>query len=276
MADLDEAQAQRLARLAQRRPVAAADPSVAASTPETLLLDPRTSVNVVASGRRHTAAAAKILSTGLATSGFLGAVGALALHGASPAPQALSAAADAATQPTVIVIDTIHRTVYVDEFGNPVAGPTADLVRVPTTAPAALPIDVVAVPATLATPAVTTLPAILPAAAPLPAPAPAPAVATPAPATPAGRTPAPASAAVPAPSATPAAAPVPAPDPAPAPDPTPPAAPAPAPDPAPAPTPAPAPAPAPAAAPAPAPAPAAAPAPAPAPPPPPACTGSTC
>ena len=78
------------------------------------------------SRRRHPASAAKVLTTGLATSGFLGTVGLLAAHGQAPSTAAPTPAAQSATDPTPIVVtDTVHRTVFVDEFGNPVTPPAA-------------------------------------------------------------------------------------------------------------------------------------------------------
>ena len=81
--------------------------------------------------RRHPASAAKVITTGLATSGFLGTVGLLAVHGQAPATSApaapaapLSAGKAVVGQAPIVVTDTVHRTVYVDEFGNPVAPPS--------------------------------------------------------------------------------------------------------------------------------------------------------
>jgi len=73
--------------------------------------------------RRHPATVAKVITTGVATSGFLGTIGLLAAHSQTP-PSAAAApiASDPATS-TEIVTDTVHRTVYVDEFGKPVEPP---------------------------------------------------------------------------------------------------------------------------------------------------------
>src|SRR5207344_2370092 len=69
--------------------------------------------------RRHVAAAGRILATGLATSGFLATIASLATADA----RSLEAGqADAA--PTTTVVETIHRVIYVDEFGNRIAAPT--------------------------------------------------------------------------------------------------------------------------------------------------------
>lgn len=53
------------------------------------------------SGRRHHALAAKVISTGLATSGFLATVGSLATHGAAPT---LSSASSAGSQTETTII----------------------------------------------------------------------------------------------------------------------------------------------------------------------------
>ena len=119
MAEPDDATAERLARLAERRRRSARAGDVGGTR------DAHTDVPVLPSGRRHTAAAAKIVTTGLATSGFLGTVGMLAVHGAAPAQSTTPAQVQPATPSTVIVVDTVHRTVYVDEFGNPVTPPAA-------------------------------------------------------------------------------------------------------------------------------------------------------
>jgi hypothetical protein len=81
--------------------------------------------------RRRPAVAAKVVATGLAASGFAGPVGYLASREArptqaAPMPTTIAPATTAAGQaaPSVIVTDTRHRTVYVDEFGNPVAPPS--------------------------------------------------------------------------------------------------------------------------------------------------------
>ena len=162
MSDVDDETARRLARLAQRRapnrstasssvsapraasgsapwgpPSSAAtinghaltqmsadsSPTVGPASAHLTTNDARSrSRRAAPSGRRHHALAAKVISTGLATSGFLATVGSLATHGAAPT---LSSAPSAGSQTeTTIITETIHRVVYVDEYGNPVAAPS--------------------------------------------------------------------------------------------------------------------------------------------------------
>lgn len=150
MSQLTEEQARRLEKLNSRRPtasrpaspvatssgatrsqagVAAAwDPPQAGSAVATAMqpiVDWHTNVNVVRSGSRHTALAAKFVTTGLAASGFLGAVGSLAMDGAAASEAAAALPGPNQSPPsTVVVLETVHNVVYVDEFGNPVAPPT--------------------------------------------------------------------------------------------------------------------------------------------------------
>jgi hypothetical protein len=196
-------------------------PAAAAIVP---VVDRHTSIRLFGNRRRHVAAAGRILATGLATSGFLATIASLAT---ADARELETKQADAATPTTAV--ETIHRVVYVDEYGNPIAPPT-------TLAPlgaAATPTTVAAVVDPLATvdptaPTTTTGAgpvAAAPAAAtaapgsPSPSPAPAPAPATPAAPTPAAAAPDPVAAPDPAPAPTPAPAPAPAPTPTPAPAP---------------------------------------------------------
>ena len=116
------------------------------------VVDRHTSVRLFGSRRRHVAAAGRILATGLATSGFLGTIASLATADARSLESKQQA--DAAT-PTTLV-ETIHRVVYVDEFGNPIAPPTtlAPLDATTTTLAAVVdplaPIDPLATTTTLA------------------------------------------------------------------------------------------------------------------------------
>ena len=106
---------------------AAWDPPQAGSAVATAMqpiVDWHTNVNVVRSGSRHTALAAKFVTTGLAASGFLGAVGSLAMDGAAASEAAAALPGPNQSPPsTVVVLETVHNVVYVDEFGNPVAPP---------------------------------------------------------------------------------------------------------------------------------------------------------
>ncbi|MGE3325377.1 MAG: hypothetical protein AB7N61_08240 [Acidimicrobiia bacterium] len=89
-----------------------------------------TGVKVVASKRRHAAAASRIIAVGVSTSAMLGIVAALAANPpswAKPAtPAGASTPADGgvpSTPATTIVVapvETIRQTVYVDENGNPI------------------------------------------------------------------------------------------------------------------------------------------------------------
>ena len=83
------------------------------------VVDRQTSVRLFGSRRRHVAAAGRILATGLATSGFLATIASLAT---ADARELEAKQADAA--PPTTLVETIHRVVYVDEFGNPIAPPT--------------------------------------------------------------------------------------------------------------------------------------------------------
>ncbi len=98
----------------------------AAVTPPTIVIQPtdtaavpvvdrHTSVRLFGSRRTHVAAAGRILATGLATSGFLATIASLAT---ADARQLEAKQADAA--PPTTLLETIHRVVYVDEFGNPI------------------------------------------------------------------------------------------------------------------------------------------------------------
>ncbi len=92
------------------------EPAATATVP---VVDRHTSVRLFGSRRRHVAAAGRILATGLATSGFLATIASLATADA----RALEAEQADAAPPTTL-LETIHRVVYVDEFGNPIAPPT--------------------------------------------------------------------------------------------------------------------------------------------------------
>ena len=246
MTELTEQQLARLAKLGQRNrtelatgappaPVAApwsppvGPPATAAplrtmsTTGQVPVVDERTSVWLFGNRRRHVASAGRILATGLATSGFLATIASLATADARAAE---SQQADAS--PSTTLVETIHRVLYVDEYGNPIAPPTTlapsdssavttvaaaestvaptaavDPLAPTTTTGSVLP---VVTPAATTPPAVSTKPASGPAPAPVATPAPAP-VATPAPAPVA--TPAPAPVATPAPAPPPTAAPAP-------------------------------------------------------------------
>jgi hypothetical protein len=227
--------------------------------PDVKVVDKLTNLKVTKNRRRHAAAAGRVLATGLATSGFFGTITALA-----QADQHPEKSADPATDGNVVV-KTVERTIYVDEFGNPVDPPVSTLPATPlvtdTTVVGAVvdpnttvPLSTVAgqvLPVTPAAPVpgapvaapvpgattkpgaapVTTARAGTPAAA---APTPVPGAAAPAPAAPAPAAPTPAA---PTPAAPTPAAPTPAPTPAPAPAPVVTQPPAPAPTPAPAPPP---------------------------------------
>lgn len=142
MSDIDEEQALRLARLAKRRsPTAARETPASRSTgidwspPSPVIVaevatvrDAHTDVRVVPSTRRHPAAVAKVVTTGLATTGFLGVIAALAIDGRAAADSASIVAGEGSptdSQSTIVVLETIHRVVYVDEFGNPLPDPSA-------------------------------------------------------------------------------------------------------------------------------------------------------
>ncbi len=71
----------------------------------------------VGSRRRHAAAAARIVAVGLSTTGFV--VGIASLATAQPDGE-IGAASPDVTSGTIIQTRTVHRTVYVDEQGNPV------------------------------------------------------------------------------------------------------------------------------------------------------------
>ena len=117
MADqLDPEQAARLARLGQRR----APQAPAAPADEAPVIDKHTNVAVTRTKRRHAAAAGRVLATGLATSGFLGTITAMAQSDIHKDQN------DAATPtPSSVVVKTIQRITYVDENGNPVAPPSS-------------------------------------------------------------------------------------------------------------------------------------------------------
>ncbi|MEY2446421.1 MAG: hypothetical protein QOE00_3001, partial [Ilumatobacteraceae bacterium] len=150
-ADVNAQQAARLAKLGQRNPSskAAAQPAAAhraplhadggapwsppagppataaaaasaakiiiepGSTSQVPVIDKHTSISLFGSRRRHVAAAGRILATGLATSGFLATIASLATADARAEE---SKQADVA--PPTTMLETIHRVVYVDEFGN--------------------------------------------------------------------------------------------------------------------------------------------------------------
>ncbi|TPW11822.1 MAG: hypothetical protein FD127_3004, partial [Acidimicrobiaceae bacterium] len=134
---MENEQADRVAQLAQRRSAAAggakkpttqrastsahaASAHTSPTTEEITVIDRQTNVAVTSSARRrHAAAAGRVLATGLATSGCLATVGALARAEAPPE----TAFAGSETPSTVVELETVQRVVYVDEFGNPVAAP---------------------------------------------------------------------------------------------------------------------------------------------------------
>ena len=103
------------------------DPNSTSAIP---IIDRHTNVSTIGSRRRHVAAAGRILATGLATSGFLATIASLATADARAAE---SKQADAA--PPTTLLETIHRVVYVDEFGNPIAPPTTLSATPPPTTP---------------------------------------------------------------------------------------------------------------------------------------------
>jgi hypothetical protein len=202
----------------------AAEPTIRAHVQA---VDGRTSVWLFGSRRRHVAAAGRIIATGLATSGFLATIASLATADA----RAADSQQGESTTPTT-VLETVHRVVYVDEFGNSIAPPTTpepvDTSAIPNvTAPD--PTTVVDPPAASTT-VVPATPAVAPTTATPPASSTKPA------ATPTAKGPAPS--ATPAPTTTPAPAATAAPAP-PSPDPTPAAEPAPTPAPTTAPAPVP-------------------------------------
>ena len=250
MTELNEQQLARLARLGTRnphpspttaarpapwgppsgRPVTATPLAAARSTQPTRrppVTEQPTSVWLFGSRHRHVAAAGRILATGLATSGFLATIASIANADA----QALEAKQADAPPPTT-ALQTIHRVLYVDEFGNPIAAPTStsplDTTTTAVTTTIAATTTVVDPTATVATVA-----PLVPPESPAPTPAATKPKAPSATAAPAAAAPPPPPAPEPAP--TPAPAPAPTPAPAPPPTPAPTAAPAPAPTPAPAP-----------------------------------------
>ena len=199
--------------VAQATSAAAASASVAASTvpmneaavratsavPVVSVVDRTTNLPVTKSRRRHAAAAGRVIATGLATSGFLGTITALA--------QADHQATDESNSPSPdssVVVRTVERTIYVDENGNPVAPPSSIAAAVDSTLATVpgvtLPLDTTTLPGAPA-PTVLVVPGA-PTPAPAPAPAPAPSgggtKSTPAPA-PATTAPAPVTTAAPPP-----------------------------------------------------------------------------
>ncbi|MEP7047067.1 MAG: hypothetical protein ABI949_10320, partial [Ilumatobacteraceae bacterium] len=107
-------------------PAITVEPAAAAMV---AVVDRQTSVRLFGGRRRHVAAAGRILATGLATSGFLATIASLAT---ADARQLEAKQADAA--PPTTLLETIHRVVYVDEFGNPIAPPTTLAALDPTAA----------------------------------------------------------------------------------------------------------------------------------------------
>ena len=83
------------------------------------VVDRHTSVRLFGSRRRHVAAAGRILATGLATSGFLATIASLAI--ADARQRRLEADAGRRRDAYRRSADTVHRVVYVDEAGNPIA-----------------------------------------------------------------------------------------------------------------------------------------------------------
>ena len=71
----------------------------------------------IGSRRRHAAAAARVVAVGLSTTGFV--VGIASLATAQPEGEIRAESPDA-TAGTIVQTRTVHRTVYVDEQGNPV------------------------------------------------------------------------------------------------------------------------------------------------------------
>jgi len=87
-----------------------------------------TGVRVVASKRRHAAAASRIIAVGVSTSAMLGIVAALASNPPSWAKPAAAptetgtgtATAPGATSTVVAPVATVRQTIYVDENGKPI------------------------------------------------------------------------------------------------------------------------------------------------------------
>ena len=89
--------------------------------------------------KRHPAVVGRVMATGISTAALLGVVAGLAHDAAGgtgealpiPEPPTPSTAVPVTPPPvpvtpeTVVVVREIHRTVYVDEDGNPVGPPTA-------------------------------------------------------------------------------------------------------------------------------------------------------
>ena len=106
----------------------------------------QTGVRVVASKRRHAAAASRIIAVGVSTSATLGIVAALAANPpswASDTPTKTPTVTTPTTPETIPVaapVSTIRQTVYVDENGNPIdpslVGPGGPY-QIPTTTCAA-------------------------------------------------------------------------------------------------------------------------------------------
>ncbi len=145
---------------------AARSAHLAATAPEVAVVDRATSLPVMRSRRRHAAAAGRVIATGLATSGFLATVTALA--------QADARAEQAATPaPDSTAVTVIEKTIYVDENGNPIAPPAslATAAADPAVTDTVLPGETTVPTATVA----GQLPVTTVAGQPLPVPAPAPA-----------------------------------------------------------------------------------------------------
>jgi len=102
--------------------------------------------------KRHPAVVGRVMATGISTAALLGVVAGLAHDAAGgqgetvpiPEPSAPSTIVPV-TPETVVVVREIHRTVYVDEHGNPVGPPT---VAAAASAPASRSSRSLAAPAT--------------------------------------------------------------------------------------------------------------------------------
>jgi len=142
MTDLgDAARAERLRRLAEHRGAgraAAAPATDLAEPPPRRAPSPATgrTASVAPAGtpperrkRRHAAPAARVLAAGLSGSSFLFGVAALAAQPAGPPKTAAGSGSNRAPSPlptepvtpvTVVVVERVHRPVFVDQHGNPV------------------------------------------------------------------------------------------------------------------------------------------------------------
>ena len=139
------------------------------------VMDRFSNVPVIASRRRHAAAASRVLVGGLAGTAFLGSVSTFALadHAAEKARAAAAAQQSATTLPTVVVVTTVHRTVHVDEFGNPIDGDevlaTLPIAEAPAPAPESVPVDSTLIPTGTT---ISVIPSPAPAVTPVPGAAP--------------------------------------------------------------------------------------------------------